>query len=147
MIAISFLSCLLLYSLFFSSSIIIIIALGNTDKLPRGAYCSFQEDSLEACGWKNSHPEYDSLTPLNPSTPNKPQEKPLWIHNLSADRMMTATVNFRQGHSLADIAGLRSEDFPTIPYYHSLPESQLFKSCLVSVLTSVNDTLDSFLVY
>ena len=134
-IAISFpLSCLLLNSvLSLSLIIIIIISPGNTDKLPRGAYCSFQEDSLEACGWRNSHPEYDSLTPLSPSTPDKPSEKPQWIRRLSPDGMMTATANFIQGHSYPDRAGLRSEDFPSIPYYHSLPESQLYKSCLVSV--------------
>jgi len=102
-----------------------------TDKLPPGAYCSFSQESLEACGWKNTDPVHESTT-LNPSTSYRPDHMPRWIRRTTRDGETFATVNFSQGHTFPDRAVLRSQDLDPIPYYHSLNESLFYKTCLVS---------------
>uniref|UniRef100_T1KLD1 receptor protein-tyrosine kinase n=1 Tax=Tetranychus urticae TaxID=32264 RepID=T1KLD1_TETUR len=81
----------------------------DCDKLPKGAYCSFSDDT---CGWY---------------IVNKSKQ---YKHDLTV-KNGTLFTKFTSRTQFADGLFIKSPEFPPIPYYHSFKSSPFYKSCKI----------------
>ena len=92
----------------------------SSGQLPLGAYCSFLSPDLKDCGWENVERKGGA------------SGHPMWIKSV-VDGQHVAKANFSASDGFTSHAVFKSPSFPPIPLYHSLYESALFNSCLVSL--------------
>lgn len=88
----------------------LIVKLLSTDKLPKGSYCSFQDNF---CGWYN----FDNANSSGH-----------WIY-LENEGLGAV---FRGEHRFGVTANLKSAVFEPIPMYHSIVSSKYYQTCQIS---------------
>ena len=101
------------------------------DELPSGAYTSFAADKLEDTDWMNADDFW-----IDPEH-KQPGEPAQWVIDTDHGGHRLVRPDFQPSrHLFGSKALMRSkQEFPPIAYYHSVPHSEYFESCYVSLLS------------